>query len=347
MIILIIVLKKHYIIVLLCLLIVIALLTTPWEPQSLYYVNAQEGKKYIKWVDFTVPYKALDKTIKLDISTYGTEHHFNWIEVLAYLAAKYYGNFSNYKPSDIDNYVQKIKEGSTVEELTKNLKYYDFYLEAYTAILGEFVGEYSIEERNPDNPEEKILVKKYGLKVFSPIAKGYGYSHSDDFGNGRTYGFRRKHLGNDLMAGVGTPIIAVESGIIEALGWNRYGGWRVGIRSLDGKRYYYYAHLRKGHPYNSEMAVGQPVVAGDVIGYVGMTGYSLKEDVNNINVPHLHFGLQLIFDESQKDGINQIWIDVYNIVKLLERNRSAVEKSEGGKDYNRVYKMIDPVFEKY
>ncbi len=44
---------------------------------------------------------------------------------------------------------------------------------------------------------------------------------------------------------IGTPIVAVESGYIEALGWNQYGGWRVGIRSFDGKRYYYYAHLRK------------------------------------------------------------------------------------------------------
>ena len=51
------------------------------------------------------------------------------------------------------------------------------------------------------------------------------------------------------MGSIGTPIIAVESGIIEQLGWNQYGGWRIGIRSFDGKRYYYYAHLRKDHPY--------------------------------------------------------------------------------------------------
>lgn len=78
---------------------------------------------------------------------------------------------------------------------------------------------------------------------------GYGYSHCDDFGVGRSYGFRRKHLGNDLMGGLGTPIIAVESGVVEALGWNQYGGWRVGIRSADSRRYYYYAHLQKGRPH--------------------------------------------------------------------------------------------------
>ena len=42
------------------------------------------------------------------------------------------------------------------------------------------------------------------------------------------------------------------------------------------------------------------VQAGDVIGYLGRTGYSRKENANNIRTPHLHFGLQLIFDESQK-----------------------------------------------
>lgn len=47
------------------------------------------------------------------------------------------------------------------------------------------------------------------------------------------------------MGQVGTPVIAVESGYVEAIGWNQYGGWRLGIRSFDRKRYYYYAHLRK------------------------------------------------------------------------------------------------------
>ena len=176
------------------------------------------------------------------------------------------------------------------------------------------MGEYEIQVDDPDNPGEKKYVKKYGLKAFSPIAKGYSYGHYDDFGDSRSYGYRRRHLGNDLLGSVGTPIIVVETGVIEVMGWNRYGGWRVGIRSLDGTRYYYYAHLRKNHPFNNSLAEGDIVTAGDVIGYMGMTGYSTKENVNNIKTPHLHFGMQLIFDESQKDGVNQIWIDDYHNV---------------------------------
>ena len=149
-----------------------------------------------------------------------------------------------------------------------------------------------------------------------------------------------------MMGSVGTPIIAVESGYVECVGWNQYGGWRIGIRSFDKKRYYYYAHLRKDHPYN-DIYEGKVVTAGDVIGYLGMTGYSTKENVNNINTPHLHWGMQLIFDESQKDAVSEIWIDLYAITKLLAQNRSAVYRPEGTKEYERKYQMFEPGLEIY
>ena len=62
---------------------------------------------------------------------------------------------------------------------------------------------------------------------------------------------------------------------------------------------------------------------------MGMTGYSSKENVNNINTPHLHYGLQLIFDESQKDGVNQIWIDLYDITSFLAKNQSDAKRENG------------------
>ncbi len=55
------------------------------------------------------------------------------------------------------------------------------------------------------------------------------------------------------MGSIGTPVIAVEGGVVEALGWNQYGGWRIGIRSFDGQRYYYYAHLRRDHPFHTSL----------------------------------------------------------------------------------------------
>ena len=145
---------------------------------------------------------------------------------------------------------------------------------------------------------------------------------------------------SDVFGSIGTPVVAIEGGTVEAAGWNRYGGWRIGIRSFDKKRYYYYAHLRKDHPYTPQIEEGAVVAAGDVIGYLGMTGYSTVENVNNINVPHLHMGVQLIFDESQKDGASEIWIDTYNLLKILDKNRSQAVKEDN--DYVRKYKIYDP-----
>ncbi len=315
----------------------------PKDPAHLYTLNPTEEKKIIKWVDFNVPYKVLEKTLALDIKSFGTETKLNWIELTAYLAARYGGSFKRYKSSDLDKLIKKLNEGETMAEITADMKHYPYYFQAYSAILDGFVGEFEVEIEDPDNPGSKKFVKKYGLKAFSPIAKGYGFSHYDDFGNSRSYGFRRKHLGNDLMGSIGTPIIAVESGIVEALGWNQYGGWRIGIRSFDKKRYYYFAHLRKNHPYHNSLVEGQTVMAGDVIGYLGMTGYSTKPNVNNIKTPHLHFGMQLIFDESQKECNNEIWIDVYAIVNLLQKNKSAVVKDTEINDYFRVYDFKDPM----
>lgn len=304
-----------------------------------------EQKEYIKWVDFNVSLEVLEKTASLDIKSHNNEEKvkFNWIELISYLATKYGGNFKSFKQSDLDNLVQKLKNGESIENIISNKKLYSYYIEAYTAILDEFIGEYEIEV---DNNGQKVFQKKYGVKAFLPVAKNYNFSHYDDFGNSRSYGYKRVHLGNDLMGSIGTPIIAVESGTVEAIGWNQYGGWRIGIRSFDKKRYYYYAHLRKDHPYAKDLKEGNAVNAGDVIGYLGMTGYSTKENVNNINVPHLHFGMQLIFDETQKEGTNQIWIDVYSIINFLKKNRSEVYRAyEDTKDYVRKYNIIDPVME--
>ena len=304
--------------------------------------TSSDKNDYIKWVDFNVTSEALKLTSKLDIESHNnnSEIQYNWIELLAYLASQNGGNFKNFKQSHLDDLIKKLNNRETISDLTSNMKFYDYYYEAYSAVLSGFIGNYSIETCNENG--EKVFEDRYGIKAFLPIAKNYNFSHYDDFGNSRSYGFKRVHLGNDLMGNIGTPIIAVESGVIEHLGWNQYGGWRIGIRSFDTKRYYYYAHLRKNHPYAEGLEEGMTVKAGDVIGYLGMTGYSVKENVNNINVPHLHFGMQLIFDESQVDSPNEIWIDVYQIIEFLKQNRSEVYVSnEETRDYSRKFDMME------
>ena len=308
----------------------------------------EEKKEFIKCVEFNVSYEALDQAYQYDVESYEKEVHVNWIELLAYLGATYGGEFRNYKKSDMNKLVERLQnKEETMTSITADMKYYSYYLEAYTAVLGGLVGEYEIQQKKDDTSEELVWVKKYGLKAFLPIAKNFPYSDYDDFGVSRSYGYKRRHLGHDMMGQVGTPIVAVESGYVEAIGWNQYGGWRLGIRSFDGKRYYYYAHLRKNFPYNKALEEGSVVQAGDVIGYLGRTGYSATENVNNIETSHLHIGLQLIFDESQKEGNNEIWVDCYNLTRFLYRNRSETVKNTDTKEWNRIYNIKDPAAEEY
>lgn len=313
-------------------------------------------KKYIKWVDFNVTAKAMQEAFRYDVNTCQSDPHLNWVELLAYLGAKYGGDFSSYSTKDLDALAETLLSGKTIEDLTSGMKYYPYYREAYGAVLDGLVGYYEIQVPAENAPEyaqpamlpdgtadpDKVWVTQYGLKGFSPIAKNYPYQDYDDFGVARSYGYKRQHLGHDLMGQVGTPVICVESGYVEAIGWNQYGGWRLGIRSFDGKRYYYYAHLRKNYPYHKSLEQGSIVTAGDVIGYLGRTGYSSTENTNNIDEAHLHFGLQLIFDESQKEGNHEIWVNCYELVKFLSMHRSETVKNQETKEYSRVYEMKDP-----
>ncbi|MBE6786285.1 MAG: M23 family metallopeptidase [Ruminococcaceae bacterium] len=297
--------------------------------------DTQGEGTYIKWAELNVSLQALEDTMQLDIETYGKLYHISWIDSLSYLACKNGNSWSGYKRAQLDNMLAELGEIYTVDDLMKNNKYYAYYKESFSAMLSGILGVY--EKEAPDGQGGKKTVTGYGLIAYSPVAEGFSYSHYDDFGASRSYGYRRSHLGNDLMGYVGTPIVSVEGGVVECIGWNKYGGWRLGIRSLDGKRSYYYAHLRKDRPYAQGIAVGTRVKPGQVIGYMGMTGYSDKENVNGMNVPHLHFGMQLIFDESQKEGTNQIWLDVYNLVRLLSKNRATVIKDEQSGEYIRKY----------
>lgn len=298
--------------------LVLALLAAPVKAET------------IKWVDFNVPYESMKYALDLDVASFDKEKHISWLDTLALAACRTGGRcgLASVKKAAAD-----LASDKSPEELLGDLyQYYDYYRRSFDAALGGLVGSYAIKMNGEWKPA-------YGLKAFSPIAAGYGYSHCSDFGVSRSFGFNRKHLGNDLMGRLGTPVVAVEGGVVEAMGWNRYGGWRVGIRSFDSKRYYYYAHLQKDRPFADGLSIGDIVQAGDLIGFMGRTGYSDKENMNNIETVHLHFGMELVFDESQKECNSEIWINVYDIVRLLSSHRSSVQKSKDG--WQRVYPYLD------
>ena len=158
---------------------------------------------FIQWVDFDIPYPALNRAMRLDVETYGTggETHLDWVELLAVLGTKYGGDFSKYRERDLTALAERIQNGETIEDITKGYKNYAYYHEAYDAVLGGFLGEYELQT---EREGELVWEKRYGLKAYCPIAKGYAYNDYDDFGSSRSYGYARRHLGHDLMALVGT-----------------------------------------------------------------------------------------------------------------------------------------------
>jgi len=90
----------------------------------------------------------------------------------------------------------------------------------------------------------------------------------------------RVHEAIDMAAARGTPVLAVDDGIVQKLFTSAAGGLTVYEFDADGTYSYYYAHLDR---YAEALREGQAVKRGDLLGYVGTSGNAPA------NTPHLHF----------------------------------------------------------
>lgn len=124
----------------------------------------------------------------------------------------------------------------------------------------------------------------------------------------RTYGGERGHEGTDLMPPENVRdyyrVVSMTDGVVEKIGWLEKGGWRIGIRS-EHEGYFYYAHLSS---YAEEFAVGDEVKAGDLLGYMGDTGYGTKENTMGKFDVHLHLGIYIQTERMEEMSINPYWI---------------------------------------
>jgi len=114
-----------------------------------------------------------------------------------------------------------------------------------------------------------------GTEPVFPVAAPTTFS--DDWLQSRGGG--RLHEGIDLVSTMGAPLVATVSGTILRPGNTPRSGIRLWIRGNNGDEYFY-CHLSR---FADNVRDGLPVKAGDVVGYVGMTG-----DAQG-TVPHLHF----------------------------------------------------------
>jgi len=118
-----------------------------------------------------------------------------------------------------------------------------------------------------------------------PLPVRSDYSYRSTWGAARGWGGYRIHEGTDIFAGYGVPVRSTCYGVVEIKGWNPFGGWRIGIRDLDNV-YHYYAHLSG---FEKTVTVGDIVMPGQVIGWVGSSGYG-KPGTSGKFPPHLHYG---------------------------------------------------------
>ncbi|WP_237179237.1 M23 family metallopeptidase [Paenibacillus sp. MMS18-CY102] len=119
-----------------------------------------------------------------------------------------------------------------------------------------------------------------------PVPVSSNFSYRSTWGTGRSWGGYRIHEGTDIFANHGVPARSTCYGIVEIKGWNPYGGWRLGIRDLNNY-YHYYAHLSG---YDKSLKRGDIVSPGQVIGWVGSSGYG-KPGTSGKFPPHLHYGV--------------------------------------------------------
>lgn len=133
----------------------------------------------------------------------------------------------------------------------------------------------------PDDPragdDYELLARR---QLTLPIQGLHARDIRDTFAQGRAEG--KLHEATDILAPQGTPVDAVEDGVIQKLFLSKPGGITIYEFDRAGVFCYYYAHLER---YAGGLTEGMAVKRGDVIGYVGTTGNAPPQ------TPHLHFAI--------------------------------------------------------
>ena len=136
-----------------------------------------------------------------------------------------------------------------------------------------------------------------------------GVSFVDSWMYERNYGGKRGHEGTDIMADKNErglyPVVSMTDGVVRHKGWLEQGGWRLGIVAPGGA-YFYYAHMDSYADIQEEDTVS----AGDILGYMGDTGYSKTEGTTGNFPVHLHVGIY-IFHNDQEVSVNPYWVLKY------------------------------------
>lgn len=158
---------------------------------------------------------------------------------------------------------------------------------------------------------EKVDQVSSEIQCFPVVKEGtderYPVSYDNTWGAERTYGGERTHEGCDLMAVSNErgkyKVCSMTDGVVKNIGWLEQGGWRIGIES-DAGTYYYYAHLDS---YEKAFEKGERVVAGQILGRMGDSGYGKEPGTKGNFAVHLHVGIYLKDLEGKERAVNPYW----------------------------------------
>ena len=161
-------------------------------------------------------------------------------------------------------YTQKYVDDSIYVGLNRiHAAYFEHRNKPYYAIEFESDAERGITEFFDEKGKNLRRAFLQAPVQFSRISSRYNKQRRISY-----YGRTKPHYGTDFAAPVGTPIRATASGTVVAAGYNRGNGNYVTIRH-NGTYKTQYLHMKK-----RKVRKGQQVTQGDLIGTVGMTGYT-------------------------------------------------------------------------
>lgn len=156
--------------------------------------------------------------------------------------------------------------------------------------------------------------------VYFPVAlsqsSNIDVSFEDSWMFDRSYKGERGHEGTDIMPdknerGV-LPVVSMTDGVVQNKGWLELGGYRIGISTPHGA-YFYYAHLDS----YADIEEGDEIKAGDLLGYMGDTGYSTTEGTKGKFPVHLHLGIY-IYKGGQEISVNPYAALKYTEEKIID-----------------------------
>ena len=135
------------------------------------------------------------------------------------------------------------------------------------------------------SPESRTELE--GRQLLFPLPEEYRPNLTNSFAELRG---SRPHEAVDIIAPRLTPIRAVDDGRIAKLFFSAAGGHTIYQFDPSERYAYYYAHLER---YADQLAEGQRIRRGQLLGFVGSSGNAVKD------APHLHFAIFRLGPEKQ------------------------------------------------